>query len=87
MSTDTARQEAFTGLMVDVLNKGALALLVSVGHQTGLFDTLSTLPPSTSQEIAEAAHLDERYVREAGRHGRRRHPGIRARRGDLHTAA
>ncbi|MEU8346844.1 class I SAM-dependent methyltransferase [Spirillospora sp. NPDC048832] len=64
MSTDTARQEEFTGFVVDVLNKGALALLVSVGHQTGLFDTMSTLPPSTSREIAEAAHLDERYVRE-----------------------
>lgn len=64
MSMDTARQEAFTGLMVDVLNKGALALLVSVGHQTGLFDTMSEMPPSTSHDIAEAAHLDERYVRE-----------------------
>lgn len=64
MSTDTARQQEFTGFVVDVLNKGALALLVSVGHQTGLFDTMSTLPPSTSREIAEAAHLDERYVRE-----------------------
>jgi SAM-dependent methyltransferase len=64
VSTDTARQQEFTGFVVDVLNKGALALLVSVGHQTGLFDTMSTLPPSTSREIAEAAHLDERYVRE-----------------------
>jgi SAM-dependent methyltransferase len=64
VSTDTARQEEFAGFVVDVLNKGALALLVSVGHQTGLFDTMSTLPPSTSREIAEAAHLDERYVRE-----------------------
>ena len=64
MSMDTARREAFTGLMVDVLNKGALALLVSVGHQTGLFDTMSSMPPSTSHDIAEAAHLDERYVRE-----------------------
>lgn len=44
MSPDATRQEEFSGLMVDVLNKGALALLVSVGHQTGLFDTMSTLP-------------------------------------------
>ncbi|SPT50954.1 class I SAM-dependent methyltransferase [Actinomadura madurae] len=64
MSPDTTRQEEFSGLMVDVLNKGALALLVSVGHQTGLFDTMSTLPPSTSSDIAKAARLDERYVRE-----------------------
>ncbi|MEV3991632.1 class I SAM-dependent methyltransferase [Streptomyces sp. NPDC049837] len=61
---DPARQEAFAELMTDVLNKGALALLTSVGHQTGLFDTMSTLPPATSAEIAKAADLDERYVRE-----------------------
>ncbi|OKK08562.1 transcriptional regulator [Streptomyces sp. CB03234] len=61
---DVARQEAFTELMVDVLNKGVLALLISVGHQTGLFDTMSALPPATSAGIAQAADLDERYVRE-----------------------
>ncbi|MFG3509078.1 class I SAM-dependent methyltransferase [Streptomyces sp. NPDC047821] len=61
---DTARQEAFADLMVDVLNKGALALLTSVGHQTGLFDTMSALPPATSEDIARAADLHERYVRE-----------------------
>ncbi|WP_432118790.1 class I SAM-dependent methyltransferase [Streptomyces sp. bgisy032] len=61
---DRARQEAFAGEVADVLNKGVLALLVSVGHQCGLFDTLASLPPSTSAEIAEAAGLDERYVRE-----------------------
>ncbi|QGV81267.1 class I SAM-dependent methyltransferase [Streptomyces ficellus] len=61
---DRSRQEAFAGHMVDILNKGALALLVSVGHQTGLFDTMRALPPATSTGIARAAHLDERYVRE-----------------------
>ncbi|MEO3828441.1 class I SAM-dependent methyltransferase [Actinomadura sp. B10D3] len=64
MSPDATRQEEFSGFMVDVLNKGALALLMSVGHQTGLFDTMSELPPSTSSDIAKAAQLDERYVRE-----------------------
>ncbi|MBT2366010.1 class I SAM-dependent methyltransferase [Streptomyces sp. ISL-10] len=63
-ATDPAKQEAFAGEVVDVLNKGALALLTSVGHQTGLFDTLAGLAPSTSDEIAKAAGLDERYVRE-----------------------
>jgi SAM-dependent methyltransferase len=63
-SRDLGRQEEFAGEVVDVLNKGALALLMSVGHQTGLFDTLAGLPPSTSDEIAESAGLDERYVRE-----------------------
>jgi SAM-dependent methyltransferase len=38
--------------------------MTSIGHQTGLFDTLAGRPPSTSPEIAAAAGLDERYVRE-----------------------
>ncbi|KAB1149456.1 class I SAM-dependent methyltransferase [Streptomyces luteolifulvus] len=61
---DPAEQEAFAAEMVDVLNKGALALLTSVGHECGLFDTLAGLPPSSSADIAKAADLDERYVRE-----------------------
>lgn len=64
MTPDPTRQEEFAAFMADVLNKGALALLISVGHQTGLFDTMSTLPPATSDDIAKAADLDERYVRE-----------------------
>src|SRR5215213_3282508 len=59
-----AEVEAFAGTMVGVLNGASLALMTSIGHQTGLFDTLATLPPATSQEIAEAAGLNERYVRE-----------------------
>ena len=47
-----------------VFNDGAIAVLGSIGYQTGLFETLATLPPATSQQIADAADLDERYVRE-----------------------
>jgi len=61
---DATRAEAFAGRMLQVLNDAMLALLVSVGHQTRLFDTMAGLTPSTSAEIAEAAGLDERYVRE-----------------------
>ncbi|MGB5973236.1 MAG: class I SAM-dependent methyltransferase, partial [Nodosilinea sp.] len=46
------------------LNYGALALMTSIGHRTELFDTMADLPPATSQQIAEAAGLNERYVRE-----------------------
>jgi SAM-dependent methyltransferase len=56
--------EAFTERMVGVLNNGALALMCSIGHRTGLFDTLAQIPPATSAQIAEAAGLNERYVRE-----------------------
>jgi SAM-dependent methyltransferase len=37
---------------------------VSVGHRTGLFDQLAAMPPSTSEQIASATGLNERYVRE-----------------------
>src|SRR4051794_36200178 len=61
---DHARSEAFVGRMMDVLNGASIALMTSIGHQVGLFDAMATLPPSTSQQIADAAGLNERYVRE-----------------------
>ena len=56
--------EEFVERLIGVLNGGMLALMTSVGHQTGLFDTMASLPASTSAQIADAAGLDERYVRE-----------------------
>ena len=50
--------------MIAAIDGASLALLVSIGHQTGLLDTMAGLPPSTSTQIAEAAALSERYVRE-----------------------
>ncbi|MFB6888236.1 class I SAM-dependent methyltransferase [Kitasatospora sp. NPDC056327] len=61
---DPAKQEAFAGRVLQVLNDACLALMTSVGHQTGLFDTMAGLAPSTSEEVARATGLDERYVRE-----------------------
>ncbi|WP_136707242.1 class I SAM-dependent methyltransferase [Agromyces sp. H66] len=55
---------AFAGRYLDILNSAAIAMLTSVGHQTGLFASLSELPPATSEQIADAGDLDERYVRE-----------------------
>lgn len=62
--TDPGAADAFGERMVDLLNSGALSLMLSIGHRTGLFDTMSDLPPATSARIAEKAGLDERYVRE-----------------------
>ncbi|MDP7429520.1 MAG: class I SAM-dependent methyltransferase [Alphaproteobacteria bacterium] len=68
IATDTDRQQEkaaeFAERMLGVINDGALALMTSVGHRTGLFDTMAELPPADSRRIAEAAGLDERYVRE-----------------------
>jgi SAM-dependent methyltransferase len=50
--------------MLSIINSGMLSLMVSVGHRTGLFDTMAGMAPSTSAEIASAAALNERYVRE-----------------------
>ncbi len=61
---DETRAEAFAERLVNTLNSGALALMVSIGHRTGLFDALVGMAPATSSEIAERAGLDERYVRE-----------------------
>ena len=61
---DSTAVEAFGEKIGGILNGGMLALMVSIGHRTGLFDTMAGLPPSTSEEIAAAAGLDERYVRE-----------------------
>ncbi|WNB87066.1 hypothetical protein [Cellulomonas sp. ATA003] len=61
---DAAAVEAFAGRMLGVLNDAAVAVLTSTGHQTGLFGTMAALPAATSEQIADAAGLDERYVRE-----------------------
>ena len=63
-SFDPARAAAFGGRVLDVINHGSLALMISIGHRTGLFDVMRELPPSTSAAIAAAAALNERYVRE-----------------------
>lgn len=56
--------EEFGEKLVGIINGGMLSLMLSVGHRTGLFDVMSTLPPATSEQIAAEAGLDERYVRE-----------------------
>lgn len=61
---DTERADAFAERLLGVLDHASLALLVSVGHRTGLFEAMDGLGPATSDEVARAAALDERYVRE-----------------------
>ena len=63
MSREPAK-EAFAGRFLTAMNDAALCLMVSIGHRTGLFDVMSQLPASTSEEIAARAGLNERYVRE-----------------------
>lgn len=64
LQIDETKVDLFAEKLVGTLNGGALALMISLGHQTGLFDAMAKLPPATSNEIAAAAELNERYVRE-----------------------
>lgn len=59
-----AAAEAFLDRTCEIIDAGAQTAMISLGHRTGLFDTLAARGPSTSQEIVEAAGLAERYVRE-----------------------
>ena len=45
---DAADVEAFAGRVLDVISNGATALTLSIGHRTGLFDTMAELPPASS---------------------------------------
>jgi SAM-dependent methyltransferase len=61
---DEAALEAFADRMIVVLNDASTALMISIGHQTGLFGALHGTGPATSAQVAGAGGLDERYVRE-----------------------
>ena len=61
---DETAAEAFADRIGETINAGAVALMISIGHRTGLFDTIAGRPPATSHDIAAAAALAERYVRE-----------------------
>ena len=61
---DDKRAKAFMSTMIDTLNAGSIALMISIGHRTGLFDVMAGVDWVTSIELAQAAELDERYVRE-----------------------
>jgi SAM-dependent methyltransferase len=54
----------FAERVMGTIDSAALAILISIGHQTGVFDAMAGQPSATSAQIADAAGLNERYVRE-----------------------
>src|SRR5262245_22190019 len=60
VSIDEAKLGAFEERLVDALNAGALCLMTSIGHRTGLFDAMAAIPPGTCAQVAAAAGLNER---------------------------
>jgi hypothetical protein len=59
---DPVRAAGFRARLGEVLNGAALALGISIGHRTGLFDVMARLGPATSRAIAHESGLDERYL-------------------------
>lgn len=55
----------FQEYMMDVINKGFLSLILSLGHRVGLFNTM-TASPSTIKHISIASNLDERDMYKNG---------------------
>jgi SAM-dependent methyltransferase len=60
---DDSRVEEFAGELLGHYTSGMLALMVDLGHRTGLFAAAAEAP-ATSEELAARAGLQERYVRE-----------------------
>jgi len=61
---DEAKVKAFTQRMVAHLTGASVGLMLEVGRQTGLLETMAAMPAATSAALAEKAGLTERYVRE-----------------------
>src|SRR5207237_6866939 len=55
--------EEFAGRLFGLLTDGLLVYMIDLGHRTGLFDAVAE-GGGTSDEIADRAGLNERYVRE-----------------------
>ena len=64
ISDEANTTDEFADQLLDMLNQGALSLMVSIGHRTGLFDCLAELPSPDCAQVAAHAGLDPRYVRE-----------------------
>lgn len=54
----------FDEWFLNAINGGALMMMISIGHRSGLFDTMSGMGWTDSATLAEKAGLNERYVRE-----------------------
>ncbi len=61
---DQQKSEQFVEKLLEIVNNGALNLMISIGYRTGLFDSMNGLQPSTSDQISKLSNLNERYVRE-----------------------
>src|SRR5262245_9840852 len=61
---DQAKADAFVGKVLADTAALAVTTLSSIGDRLGLFKNLAEQGPATSEELAERAHINERYARE-----------------------
>jgi len=64
MPETTGSETGFEEWYVTALNSGALMLMISIGHRTGLFDAMNGIGWTGSGELTEKSGLNERYIRE-----------------------
>ncbi len=61
---DKRKADQFADEIFQIINGGTLSLMISIGHRTGLFDTMKELKPAGFETIAAKANLHPRYVKE-----------------------
>ncbi|MCW8910957.1 MAG: methyltransferase domain-containing protein [Gammaproteobacteria bacterium] len=64
INNEAASADQFADQLLDMLNQGAMSLMVSIGHRTGLFDCMAELSTTGHEQIAAHAGLEPRYVKE-----------------------
>ncbi len=63
VSGDPEKVEEFFGRLLDIYTGSMLNYMIDIGHRTGLL-TAAAAGAATSEELADRAGLNERYVRE-----------------------
>src|SRR5712691_13261995 len=63
-TVDQAKADAFVGKVLADTAGLAVTVMSSIGDRLGLFKNLAQQGPATSEELAERAHVNERYARE-----------------------
>ena len=56
---DKTRAKLFQANIVGIMNGGALALMISLGHKTGLFDSMDGKPARWSIEVRCVVFYDK----------------------------
>lgn len=62
-TVDEQLVEKFAGELIGHYTSGMVTMMVDIGHRSGLFEAAAE-GPATSEELADRAGLNERYVRE-----------------------